>query len=229
MITIYVALGLVGVATGILAGLFGFGGGFVVVPVVYHLFPKLGLLTQSDQHFAMHVGVATSTAVMIVGTAFATFKHYKAGNIDWKEVFPLGYYSATGAAVGAYVASVISGNALRIAFGIYIAAVIADSVLRKGFVEEQKSIGIRPLSTPTEVVVGIIIGAVASLLGVGGSVMTVPLMRRRGAHMRNAVALACRHHDSGRRAPPFSSAPSPALPACPRQYDAGPRRFRDPE
>jgi uncharacterized protein len=92
--------------------------------------------------------------------------------------------------VGAYLASAISGNVLRIAFAINIAAVVADSVLRKRFVEGQNSIGIRPLSTPTEVVVGIIIGAVASLLGVGGSVMTVPLMWRRGAHMRSAVALA---------------------------------------
>ena len=92
--------------------------------------------------------------------------------------------------MGAYLASAISGNVLRIAFAINIAAVVADSVLRKRFVEGQNSIGIRPLSTPTEVVVGIIIGAVASLLGVGGSVMTVPLMWRRGAHMRSAVALA---------------------------------------
>jgi uncharacterized protein len=92
--------------------------------------------------------------------------------------------------VGAYLASAISGNVLRIAFAINIAAVVADSVLRKRFVEGQNSIGIRPLSTPTEVVVGIIIGAVASLLGVGGSVMTVPLMWRRGVHMRSAVALA---------------------------------------
>jgi uncharacterized protein len=78
------------------------------------------------------------------------------------------------------------GHVLRIAFPINIAAVIADSVLRKRFVEGQDSIGIRPLSTPTEVVVGIIIGTVASLLGVGGSVMTVPLMWRRGTHMRSA-------------------------------------------
>jgi uncharacterized protein len=92
--------------------------------------------------------------------------------------------------VGAYLPSAISGNVLRIAFAINIAAVVADSVLRKRFVEGQNSIGIRPLSTPTEVVVGIIIGAVASLLGVGGSVMTVPLMWRRGVHMRSAVALA---------------------------------------
>jgi uncharacterized membrane protein YfcA len=138
----------------------------------------------------MQVGVATSTAVMIIGTAYSAFKHHRAGNIDWKQVLPLGYYIALGGAGGAYVASVIPGTALRIAFAIYIAAVIADCVLRKGFVEEQKSIGVRRLGTATEVAIGIVIGAVASLLGVGGSVMTVPLMRPRGAHMRNAVALA---------------------------------------
>jgi len=51
----------------------------------YHLLPRLGLFTQSDQHFAMHVGVATSTAVMIVGTAYSTtFRLFKARNIHWE-------------------------------------------------------------------------------------------------------------------------------------------------
>jgi hypothetical protein len=39
----------------ILAGLYGFCRGFVIVPLVYHLFPKFGLLTQPDQHFAMNL------------------------------------------------------------------------------------------------------------------------------------------------------------------------------
>ena len=190
MAIIYTALAFIGILTGILAGLFGFGGGFVVVPLVYHLFPKFGLLTPADQPFAMQVGVATSTAVMIVGTAYSAFKHHRAGNIDWKHVLPLGYYIALGAAVGAYAASIMPGVALRITFAIYIGAVIADCLLRKGFVEEQMSVGLRPMSTPVEVVAGTIIGTIASLLGVGGSVMTVPLMRRRGAPMRKAVALA---------------------------------------
>jgi uncharacterized protein len=190
MAIIYTALAFIGILTGILAGLFGFGGGFVVVPLVYHLFPKFGLLTPADQHFAMQLGVATSTAVMIIGTAYSAFKHHRAGNIDWKHVLPLGYYIALGAAVGAYAASIMPGVALRITFAIYIGAVIADCLLRKGFVEEQTSVGLRPMSTPVEVVAGTIIGTIASLLGVGGSVMTVPLMRRRGAPMRKAVALA---------------------------------------
>ena len=191
MIMIYAALELVGIATGLWAGLFGFGGGFVIVPAIYHLLPRVGLLTSATQHFAMHVGVATSTAVMIVTTAYATFKDYRAGSIDLKHVFPLGYYIALGAAAGAYVASAISGPALRLVFATYIAAVIVDGVLRTGSVGERSSIGVRPMSTPVEIfVLGVIIGAVASLLGVGGSVMTVPLMRRRGAHVRNAIALA---------------------------------------
>jgi uncharacterized membrane protein YfcA len=41
-----------------------------------------------------------------------------------------------------------------------------------------------------EFLAGLVIGAIASLLGVGGSVMTVPLMRRHGARMKNAVAMA---------------------------------------
>lgn len=186
----YAILGVVGIVTGITAGLFGFGGGFVIVPLVYHLFPAYGLLKGGDLHYAMQIGVATSTAVMIVGTTYSSLKHHLAGNIDWSSVFPLVVYIGIGAALGAYAATVMHGTALRIFFILYIVGVIADCVLRKGFMEDSDGHAFRQMGKGAELFAGIVIGAIASLLGVGGSVMTVPLMRRHGARMRNAVAAA---------------------------------------
>ena len=187
---IYAILVAVGLLLGITAILFGFGGGFAVVPVVYHLFPAYGLVSAADAHYAMQIGVATSTAVMIVGTIYATLKQHREGNIDWSSVFPLAAYIAVGAAIGAYAAALMPGHVLRVLFIVYIAGVIADCVLRKGFIEDETGHHFRKLGRVTEAATGVVIGAVASLLGVGGSVMTVPLMRRHGARMKSATALA---------------------------------------
>ena len=86
---IYLLLAGVGLLLGITAILFGFGGGFAVVPLVYHVFPAYGLVNAADARYAMQIGVATSTAVMIVGTLYATLKHHLEGHIDWPSVFPM--------------------------------------------------------------------------------------------------------------------------------------------
>ena len=187
---IYAVLVIVGIITGVTAGLFGFGGGFVIVPLVYHFFPAYDLLAAADRGYLLQVGVATSTSVMIVGTIYSSLKHHLAGNIDWSSVFPLAAYIGIGAAIGAYVATVVPGSWIKLFFILYILGVIADCLLRKGFMQDSDGHEFHHMSRPVECLAGLVIGAIASLLGVGGSVMTVPLMRRHGARMKNAVAMA---------------------------------------
>ena len=187
---IYAILIVVGIITGVAAGLFGFGGGFVIVPVVYHLFPAYDLLSAANSGYLLQIGVATSTSVMIMGTIYASLKHHLAGNIDWSSVFPLAAYIGIGAAIGAYVATVMPGSWIKLFFILYILGVIADCLLRKGFRDDSGGHEFHHMGRVTEFLAGLVIGAIASLLGVGGSVMTVPLMRRHGARMKNAVAMA---------------------------------------
>jgi uncharacterized membrane protein YfcA len=82
------------------------------------------------------------------------------------------------------------GSWIKLFFILYILGVIADCLLRKGFMQDSDGHEFRHMSRPIEFLAGLVIGAIASLLGVGGSVMTVPLMRRHGARMKNAVAMA---------------------------------------
>jgi hypothetical protein len=187
---IYAILIVVGIVTGIAAGLFGFGGGFVIVPLVYHVFPAYGLVNPADSFYLLQIGVATSTSVMIVGTAYSSLKHHLAGNVVWSSVFPLAAYIGIGGAVGAYVATVVPGAWIKLFFILYVVGVIADCLLRKGFMADSDGNEFRPMGKIAEFLAGLVIGAIASLLGVGGSVMTVPLMRRHGARMKNAVAMA---------------------------------------
>ena len=91
-----------GFLAGITTVLFGFGGGFVVVPVLYSvLLATHGGSAVGDA--AMHVR-ATSTCVMIFGAGLATLRHHKAGTVPWNQVRPLLGYIAVGAIPGAAAA-----------------------------------------------------------------------------------------------------------------------------
>ncbi|MBF8781304.1 sulfite exporter TauE/SafE family protein [Pseudomonas fulva] len=185
----YFLLLMFGALAGVTTVLFGFGGGFVVVPVLYSVLLATYGIDSAVGHVAMHVAVATSTCVMTFGAGLATFRHHKAGTVPWNQVRPLLGYIAAGAVPGAAAALALSGSWVRWAFIAYLGLTILDSILRPGFTEESP-LPIRPLGRWMSAVCGMAIGAIATFLGVGGSVMTVPLMRRRGASMTAATAAA---------------------------------------
>ena len=182
----YLILALFGGLSGMTTVLFGFGGGFVVVPVLYGVLAHSG----AGQQAAMHVAVATSTCVMIVNASLSTRRSARAGHLlkDW--LWPLAGFIALGSLLGALAASFVSGTALRGAFIVYLAITIVDCLFRHGFVSRSESTEPKRLSRRTVGPGGVVIGAVATFLGVGGSVMTVPLMRRSGLSMTQATSMA---------------------------------------
>ncbi|WP_199730628.1 sulfite exporter TauE/SafE family protein [Amycolatopsis panacis] len=170
---------LFGCLSGVTTVLFGFGGGFVTVPVV------AAVTTGVDP---MHIAVATSTAVMVVNSATATVVQARAGRLRREYLWPLAAFIAMGAVAGSVTAAETGDPTLRVLFATYLGVTIVDSVLRGGFLRSQGDP--RPLSPITTTAGGAGIGAVASFLGVGGSVLTVPLLRRKGLAMADATAMA---------------------------------------
>nr|WP_237693816.1 sulfite exporter TauE/SafE family protein [Streptomyces sp. SID2888] len=177
---------LFGCLTGVTTVLFGFGGGFITVPVVY------GVLTVTGRPGAdaMHVAVATSAAVMLVNAAAAALAHWRQGRLRRAYVWPLAAFIAIGAAAGALVATAIGDTTLRLLFAAYLLVTITDCLVRRGFLSVAHQTHPKPLGRGTTAVGGMGIGLVAAGLGVGGSVMTVPLLRRRGLPMAEATAMA---------------------------------------
>lgn len=187
---IYLVLALFGGLSGVATVLFGFGGGFVVVPVLYGVLTATHGAQDAIGLSAMHIAVATSTCVMIVNSLAATRKHQRAGNILRAYVWPLAGYIGAGALLGALAATHASGDLVRHAFVAYLAVTILDCLLRQGFMAQREARAPRPLGRAATVGGGVAIGAIATFLGVGGSVMTVPLLRRRGLPMAKAAAMA---------------------------------------
>ncbi|AGM08474.1 hypothetical protein AORI_5891 [Amycolatopsis keratiniphila] len=182
LIEISVLLGF-GCLSGVTTVLFGFGGGFITVPVVY-------AFALAEPEHAMHVAVATSTAVMVVNAGSATLAQWRAGRLRRDYLWPLVAFIGLGAVLGSFAATIADESVLRWLFVAYLALTIADSVVRKGFVSRRDDDRPRALGGITTTAGGTGIGAVASFLGVGGSVLTVPLMRRKGLPMADATALA---------------------------------------
>ncbi|MFW9078046.1 sulfite exporter TauE/SafE family protein [Pseudomonas sp. P2757] len=186
----YLMLTLFGCLTGVSAVLFGFGGGFVVVPLLYRMLSASHGADDPIGQSAMHIAVATSTCVMIVNALIATAKHRRAGNLIREYLWPLAGFIGVGAVVGAIAAVWVSGEVIRYAFIAYLGVTIVDCLLRGGFLTQSEGVIPRRLN-PTETSGGGVgIGAIATFLGVGGSVMTVPLLRRCGLSMSQATSMA---------------------------------------
>ncbi|MFF0473657.1 sulfite exporter TauE/SafE family protein [Streptomyces sp. NPDC004284] len=172
----------IGLLTGATTVLFGFGGGFVAVPVVVWADAALGTA-------ALPVATATSALVMVVSAAFATAVTPRPVLLALRGSGALLPLLAAGACAGAYASRFAPAALARWAFVAYVALTALDLLLRPGFL---RTAG-RPRTEPARglpATAGAPIGAVAAFLGVGGSVMTVPAMRRAGHPMKVATALA---------------------------------------
>ncbi|MBD0903441.1 MULTISPECIES: sulfite exporter TauE/SafE family protein [Klebsiella] len=179
---------LCGILSGITTWLFGFGGGFVTVPLLYLLATGGWGAQSAVGQQAMQIAVATSALVMFCSALLATWRHARTGTLSWRRLWAMLTGIAVGGIAGALLALQVSGEWIRWLFVIYLLATIIDCYLRAGFMTPPSS---RVVPTaPHELTVGGVIGLIASFLGVGGSVMTVPLMRRRGVLMSEAAAMA---------------------------------------
>lgn len=175
-----VALLAAGVVAGVLAGLFGVGGGAILVPVFYQMFGLLGI----PDEVRMHLALGTSLAI-IVPTSIRSFSaHRKRGAVDtallkgWIVAIPLGTLVATG--IAAYASSV----ALRLIFAC-IALVLAFRMI---FNRESWRLGDDLPRNPYRFMVGAGIGILSGLMGIGGGVLNNTFMTLYGRTIHQAVA-----------------------------------------
>ena len=181
MIEVFFASVLLGVAAGLTAGLFGIGGGLVIVPVLAVLFSGQGFPAE----LVMVMSVATSLATIIFTSLSSVLAHHRLGSVLWGKVFGLGPGIMVGAAVGAVVADYISADVLRFIFVIFLVYVGVQMAFqlqpKPGEIKQSKGLDFG--------VTGVI-GLVSSILGIGGGTLIVPFLVYCQYSMRNAVAVA---------------------------------------
>lgn len=165
-----------GLFSGALAGLFGIGGGAVIVPYLYALFASpdwSGVALPAGQ--AAVVAHATSIAVIVPASLSALWGYQRSGGVPWSIVLRMGSAAAVAAVVASRVAPRLPEAALRGGFTLFLAVVGIRMLLdRRGadlraLEEERRGDGLL-------VVGGVAAGALSSLLGVGGGMLAIPFL-----------------------------------------------------
>jgi uncharacterized membrane protein YfcA len=177
------ALLVAGLFAGFAAGLFGIGGGFVVVPALVVVLPLLG----GDKSEYTHVAIATSAATIIVTSIRSVTSHHKRGSVEYEILKTWGPWLVFGSAFGGLLASHINGKMLTIIFG---AGVLAMSVF---FVFRKLSEIVLTDQMPGPIArIGIAggLGLFSSLLGIGGASIAITVMTLCGRTIHRAIGTA---------------------------------------
>lgn len=170
----------VGALTGVLAGLLGVGGGFILVPTFFYVFQMLGY----DSPQLMQICLATSLATIIVTSVIAVLSHHRKSVVDWKILRRWAPGIALGAVLGVLVASGLRSTTLQAIFGV-IGIIIG---LYLGFGRAHWRLGESMPRGLRRALLSPCIGFLSVLMGIGGASFGVPLMTLYGVPMHRAVA-----------------------------------------
>ena len=157
----------------------GVGGGLIIVPALAFSFAYLGF----DPSLIMPLALATSLATIIVTSISSIQAHQKKQAILWSLFKILSPSILIGAFMGGVFAAQLPSAQLQVIFGFYAILVAVQLITGK-----QPSEGSRQLSPFIHSIAGAFIGAISSVVGIGGGSMTVPYLLWSSINMRNAVA-----------------------------------------
>lgn len=163
---------IVGCGVGFLAGLFGVGGGFIMVPVLLFAYEHLGF----SHTVLTHMAIGTSLFVVLFASLSSAYQHSRQKNVDWRAVFIIGFSSSLTAFLTARVAAGLSGKHLQIAFALIVGTAALRMLTEKEKMAEKKIVTTSKPSRYGLVGVGLCAGVVSALAGIGGGVFTIPMM-----------------------------------------------------
>jgi uncharacterized protein len=169
-----------GIVAGFLAGLFGIGGGAILVPVIYQILGILGV----DEAIRMHVSVGTSLAIIVPTALLSTFGHYRRGVVDTALLRSFLISVPVGVVAASIAAAQITGSNLRLIFAA-VALIVAAKLL---FAKANWRLGSEIPPDPVRSIVGFGIGFLSTLMGVGGGVFNNTFMTLYGRPILQAVA-----------------------------------------
>jgi len=180
LVFLAVSLVLAGAVTGLLAGVFGVGGGAVIVPVLYEVFRVIGV----PEEVRMPLCVGTSLAV-IIPTSIRSFNAHRAkGLVDLSILKVWAVPVVLGVIVGSYIARFAPADLFKIIFVI----VATISAIRLLFAADRWKFGEDMPGKPLMVAYGGVIGVLSALMGIGGGQLSSLFMTFYGRPIHQAVA-----------------------------------------
>ncbi|GAA59791.1 hypothetical protein P20652_1655 [Pseudoalteromonas sp. BSi20652] len=179
---IIVALIATGIFAGILAGLFGVGGGIVIVPVLYFLLQGFGVSPES----AMMIATATSLATIVPTSISSIRSHHSKGNVDLALIKYWAPFILVMAVVGSIIAHTVRGNALVLMFACIAILVSLNMLFRAGAPALVKQLP----GKFGQGVMASIVGGLSVMIGIGGGTIGVPMLNAFNVRAHVAVGTA---------------------------------------
>lgn len=179
---IFLALSLIaaGAVTGLLAGLFGVGGGAMIVPVLYEVFRVIGV----PEEVRMPLAVGTSLAVIIPTSIRSYRAHLAKGMVDTSIIRVWAVPVVLGVLGGSLVARYAPADLFKAVF----VAVAFASAMRLLFASDRWKLGDTMPGAFLMRIYGLIIGVLSSLMGIGGGQLSSLFMTFYGRPIHQAVA-----------------------------------------
>lgn len=174
----YISYMVLGAIAGFLAGIFGVGGGLVLVPVLMFLF--------DSQHFpAEHVmllALGTSMAAILFTSLASLREHHRHGAVNWRVVRNITPGILLGTGIGALLAASIPTRGLAIFFALFVYSVAVQILL------DMRPHATRQLPGAAGMTLtGILTGWLSSLVSIGGGSIVVPFLVWCNVPLRNAI------------------------------------------
>ncbi|AVM60172.1 sulfite exporter TauE/SafE family protein [Haemophilus sp. oral taxon 036] len=171
---------LVGAVAGFFAGLFGIGGGLLIVPVLVYLLPMVGV----PEPLLMSTALGTSFATIVITGFSSAQRHHKLGNVVWSAVKIL----APSIMVSVFICGFFIGKLDRdISSKLFACLVVYLAVKMVLSIKPKTNKTVKPLTTQSSIIGGILIGMASSAAGIGGGGFIVPFLNSRGIDMKKAI------------------------------------------
>ena len=174
----YLAYFILGAFVGVFAGMFGIGGGAILVPVLLFLFDA--------QHFPsdhlLHLALGTSMATIIFTSLASVSKHHQLGAVNWRVVRNITPGILIGAGIGALFATSASPRFMGIFFALFVYYAAIQILLDKPPHASRQLPGAAGMT-----LTGIFTGWLSSMVSIGGGTVVVPFLLWCNVALRNAI------------------------------------------
>ena len=179
MLTFILLCLLVGSVVGFLAGLFGIGGGLIIVPTLVYLLPMVGV----PEPLLMSTALGTSFATIVITGFSSAQRHHKLGNIVWSAVKVL----APMVMISVFISGLFIGKLDRDVSAKIFACLVVYLAAKMVISIKKNTVNAKPLTTLSSVIGGILIGMASSAAGIGGGGFIVPFLNSRGIDMKKSI------------------------------------------
>lgn len=188
IVMLYFFYCILGLVAGLCSGLFGIGGGVIIVPILSFIFVHF----YGSQEWIMPLATGTSLAAMSMITLISSVTHYKLGQLNQSVVFKMMPGMILGVMTGVLISDYLSTSYMQIIFSIFLVCMALNLWFKKA---KKMSLELAIL-LPSNVrlyLVTYFIGTLAGVLGIGGGLLLMPflLFLRMPFSQAAATTVAC--------------------------------------